>query len=150
VIAVALLVALLIPGFLVARWGNELSELVVPGEISGMRALYAIAPPGSTFFSINPQVPWEFMDVGQHKYITNKLDVSEFAFGNPLPGIVDRLKKAHGGYVVITESEVVYAQQSYGLGDWAQVVKRRFAASPQFRRVLQNPAVVVYQYVGGR
>jgi hypothetical protein len=147
-IAVALLIALLIPGFLVARWGNELSEMVLPGEISGMRAMYAIAPPGSTFFSINPQVPWEFMDVGQHHYITNKLDVSGFAFGNPLPAIAARLKGAHGGYVVITESEVVYAQQSYGLGDWAHVVEQRFAASSLFRRVYQNPAVVVYQYVG--
>jgi hypothetical protein len=148
-IAVALLIALLIPGFLVARWGNELSEMVVPGEISGMRALYAIAPPGSTFFSINPQVPWEFMDVGQHKYVTNKLDVTALALGNPLPAIAGRLKSVGGGYVVITESEVVYAQQSYGLGNWAEIVNHRFATSPLFRRVLQNSAVVVYEYVEG-
>jgi hypothetical protein len=147
-IAVALLIALLIPGFLLARWGNELSERVEPGEISGMRAVYAIAPPGSTFFSINPQVPWEFMDIGQHKYITNKADVSAFTFGNPLPSIAARLKGPQDGYVVITESEAVYARESYGLGNWFQTVKQRFRTSPLFRRVYQNQSLVVYKYIG--
>jgi hypothetical protein len=149
-IAVASLIALLIPGFLVARWGNELSEMVPADEIMGMRVLYAMAPPGSVFLSINPQVPWEFMDIGQHKYITNKNYVSAFAFGNSLESVAARLKGPQGGYVVITESEIVYAQQSYGLGDWARTVERRFAASPLFRRVYQNPDLVVYQYAGGQ
>jgi hypothetical protein len=149
-IAVALLTALLIPGFLVARWGNELSEMVLPAEVSGMRAVYAMAPPGSTLLSITPGVAWEFMDVGKYKYVTNKLYVSEFAFGNSVSGIVARLKKdPQGGYVVITHSQLMYAQQAYGLpGNWGQTIEQRLIRSHLFQLVYQNSATRVYKYVG--
>lgn len=148
-IAVALLIALLIPCFLLARWGNELFEMVPAGEVSGMRALYAMAPPGSRFLAINPQVPWQFMDIDQHKLITSKLDSSSFVFGNTVANVAARLNGPQGGYLVITETEVAYARESYGLGNWAQTVERRFAASPLFQRVYQNPTIVIYKYIGG-
>jgi hypothetical protein len=150
-ITAAGMLALLIPGFLVARWGNELSERVPPGEISAMRAVYAMAPAGSVFFSVNPQVPWEFMDIGRYKYIINKSVVSEFASGKGVSVIVARLKhkKPPAGYVVITASQAVYAQQAYGLPDtWTQNIQRSLIGSHLFRLVYQNPSTSVFKYAG--
>jgi hypothetical protein len=151
-IAVALLTALLIPGFLVARWGNESSEMVLPAEISGMRAVYAIAPPGSTLLSLTPEVTWNFMDIGKYKYVTNKLFVSEFAFGKKsVSGIAANLKNPQGGYVVVTHSQLVYAEQAYGLShSWAQNIEQDLVRSHLFQLVYQNSATRVYEYVGRR
>ena len=149
-IAAGLLTALLIPGFLVARWGNELSEMVLPAEISGMNAVYATAPPGSTLVAITPQITWDFRDIGSYKYVTNKLYVLEFAFGNSVSGIVAHAKNPRGGYVVVSHSQLMYAWQTYGLGrSWGQTVEERLIASHLFLLIYQNSAMKVYKYIGG-
>ncbi len=144
-ITAAGMIALLIPGFLVARWGNEQSEIVLPGEISAMRAVYATAPPGSVFLSVNPQVPWEFQDIGKYKYVTNKLLVAKFSVSS----VVGRLthKNPPAGYVVVTVSQAIYAEQSYGLPhNWAQDIQRSLISSHLFRLVYQNPTTSIYRY----
>jgi hypothetical protein len=145
-ITAAGMIALLIPGFLVARWGNELAEVVLPGEIAAMRAVYATAPPGSTFLSVNPAVPWDFMDIGKYKYVINKSYVPDFS----VSGAVARLKHKNppASYVVITESQAVYAHQAYGLPDnWAQNIGRSLVSSHLFRIVYQNSTTSVYKYI---
>jgi hypothetical protein len=151
VIAVALLTALLIPGFLVARWGNELSEMVLPAEISGMRAVYAMAPPGSSLLPITNAVTWDFMDVGKYKYVSTKIPLflSESTFDKGVSAVAALLKNPQGGYVVITYSQLMYAQQSFGVPDnWVQNIERHLVGSHLFRLVYRNSATSVYEYVG--
>jgi hypothetical protein len=140
------LTAALIPGFLVARWGNELSEFIRPAEIAGINALYSIAPPGSTILSITPNVAWQYKDVGQYRYAPNNLD--EFAFGS-VPAIASRIKNPRGGYVIITTGQLKYAQAAYGLpATWGSDVERRLQQSRFFRLVYSNSDARVYQYIG--
>ena len=140
------LIAVLIPGFLVARWGNELSELVRPGEISGMNALYRIAQPGSTIMSITPEIAWQYIDVGQYQYAPDNLD--EFAFGT-VPTIAGLLKNPHGGYVIITQGQLEYAEAAYGLPiNWGSEVERRLTKSHIFRLVYSNSETKIYKYIG--
>jgi hypothetical protein len=145
-ILVSALTLALIPGFLIARWGNELSELVRPAEISGMSALYAMAPPGSTIMSITPQIAWQYKDVGQYQYAPNNLD--EFAFGS-ISTIADRLHNRVGGYVIITTSQLQYAHAAYGLPmTWGGNLEKQLAQSGVFRLVYSNSATKVYEYTG--
>lgn len=140
------LCTVLIFGFVVARWGNELSEEVLPSEITGMNALYARAPAGSTILSITPQVAWEYTDIGKYSYAPNNLD--EFAFGN-VSAIVKHLAHPQvGGYVVITVSQLAYAEEAYGLpADWGSTVERKLIRSGLFRLIYQNSTTKIYQYV---
>jgi hypothetical protein len=145
IVVTAVVIALLVPGFLIARWGNELSEEELPGEIEAIRVLYARAETGSTIMSITPEVAWEFEAVGRYRYAPNNLD--EFAFGR-VASIVAQIKNPRGGYVVITRSQIVYAEQAYGLPDnWGTTVAKRLIRSHQFRLIYRNPTSSIYQYV---
>ena len=145
-ILTGMLVLLLIPGFLIARWGNELDEQVLPAEITGVRALYAIAPTGSTIVSITPNVTWEFTDVGKYQYSANNIDV--FAFGT-VQDIAALAMNSRGEYVLITASQIVDAEQDYGLpNNWGRTVERRLNRSHLFRLRYENSAVWVYQHIG--
>jgi hypothetical protein len=141
------LIAAMIPGFVTARWGNELSEEVLPSEITGMNALYAQAPAGSTLLSITPQVVWEYTDIGKYYYAPNNLD--EFAFGN-VSAILKHLQKPQvGGYVVITVSQLAYAEEAYDLPpNWGSTVERKLIRSKLFRLIYHNPTTKIYQYTG--
>ena len=140
------LIAVLIPGFLIARWGNELSEFIRSGEISGMNALYQIAQPGSTIMSITPEIAWQYTDVGQYQYAPDNL--SEFAFGT-VSAIATLLKNPHGGYVIITQGQLEYAEAAYGLPiNWGSTVEQRLAKSHMFHLVYSNPEAKVYKYIG--
>jgi hypothetical protein len=140
------LIAIMIPAFVVTRWGNELSEVVLPSEITGMNALFARAQAGSTLLAITPQVAWEYADIGKYYYAPNNLD--EFAFGS-VRGIVKQLAKPQvGGYVVITVSQLAYAQEAYGLpADWGATVEKKLVKSGLFRLIYRNPTTKIYEYV---
>ncbi|HEV2373511.1 MAG TPA: hypothetical protein VGS19_15220 [Streptosporangiaceae bacterium] len=146
--ATGLVISLLIPSFLVARWGNELSEMVQPPEIAGALALYRIAPPGSILMAITPQVFWQFTvpSVGGYKYRPNNLD--EFHYGH-VDEIAENLEGPNGGYVIITASQLEYAQAAYDLPtSWGTGVERDLSRSHLFRLVYRNPDTVIYKYVG--
>jgi hypothetical protein len=140
------LIAVMIPGFVISRWGNELSEVVLPSEITGMNALFARAQAGSTLLAITPQVAWEYADIGKYYYAPNNLD--EFAFGS-VSGIVKHLAKPQvGGYVVITVSQLAYAQEAYGLpADWGTTVEKKLIRSGLFRLIYRNPTTKIYEYI---
>jgi hypothetical protein len=143
---ISVLTIVLIPGFLVARWGNELFEMVTPTEIAGMNALYRIAPAGATIVSITPLVTWQYKDVGQYQYAPNNLD--EFAFGS-VSSITAQMGNPRGNYVIITMSQLIYAQESYGLpANWGTGVEQKLKKSHVFRLRYSNSEAQVYQYIG--
>lgn len=134
---------LLIPTFLLARWGNESFEQVKAPEISAMRWVYRHVPAHATLVSLSPQIAWEFADVTKYQYET-RLD--EFAYQDAYT-----LELAFGaqrrGYVIITDSEVQYGIQDYGLRpDWATLVREKMAGSELFRLIYRNPDAWVYYY----
>lgn len=137
---------LLVPFFLVSRWGNELFELVRPNEVTAVKALYNIAKPGSTLISITPQLPWRFADVAEFQYEPSNLD--EFALEST-PAIIQLVgDNPKGGYVIITTSQIVYGWQNYGLPEtWGAKVERFLSHSSYFRLVYSNPDAEIFQYI---
>lgn len=144
-VASALVMALMIPAFVLARWGNELSEMTRPDEITAVRALYRIAPPGATVVSITPQVSWRFADINTYLYKPDNLD--EFAFVKV--GLIVKLvdDNPQGGYVLITTSQIVYGEQAYGLpGNWGDRVEQAMTSSGRFVLVYSNPNAKIYKF----
>lgn len=147
------LAAALIPAFLIARWGNELYERVLPGEISAMTALYRIAPPGSTMMALISTMPRDFMDVGQHPYPSSNIGRFESG-GIPRParlatGLAGDLRKnPRGGYLIITKSQIEYAQSAYALPpSWDADVEQQLTQSHLFRLIYSNSVTKIYQVV---
>ncbi len=145
-IATGMILILLVPFFLVSRWGNELFELVRPNEIVAVRELYRIATPGSTLISITPQLAWRFADVAEFKYEPSNLD--EFALES-MPAIKALVGgNGKGGYVIITTGQIVYGWLNYGLPEtWGAKVERFLSRSPNFRLRYSNPDAEIFQYI---
>lgn len=152
-VLVGVLTAALIPAFVIARWGNELSELVRPGEISAMNALYKIAPPGATMMSLTPQITWDYEDIGQYHYESSNF--LQFAAGpasvpSPsrlVPGLGSQLaRNPYGGYLIITLSQLEYGQLAYGLpASWGPDVEQQLMRSHLFRLIYSNSVSQIYQ-----
>jgi hypothetical protein len=142
---VGVILALLVPFFLVSRWGNELFELVRPNEVSGVKALYRIARPGSTLISITPQLPWRFADVARFRYEPSNLD--EFALES-VPAIIRLVEgNPRGGYVIITTSQIDYGWQAYGLpSTWGTKVEKLLSDSAYFKIRYTNQSSQVFEY----
>ena len=141
-VAAGLVLVLLLPFFLVSRWGNELFELVRPNEISGVEALYRMAKPGSTLIAITPQLPWRFADIQQFKYRPTPLTQS------PLELILLAEPNPKNTYVIITTSQIVYGWQDYGLSrGWGAKVESQLAHSIYFKLRYKNPDTQIFQYV---
>jgi hypothetical protein len=153
-ILIGALTAALIPAFLIARWGNESFERVLPGEISAATALYKVAPHGSTIMTLTSPATLEFVDIGQYRYRSTKLN--RYASGgipDPallVPGLARILREnSHGGYLIITLSQLESARANSGLPlSWGAEVERRLTQSHLFRLIYSNSASKIYQVVG--
>jgi hypothetical protein len=139
---------------MIARWGNEIFERVLPGEISAATALYRIAPHGSAIMSLANPATLEFIDIGQYKYLSS--NINRFASGgipSPArlaPDLAGRLRQnPHGGYLIITRSQLEAAQANYGFPlSWGADVERQLTQSHLFRLIYSNSASKIYQVVG--
>ena len=153
-ILIGALTAALIPAFLIARWGNESFERVLPGEISAATALYKVAPHGSTIMTLTSPATLEFIDIAQYQYRSIKLDrFASNGIPDParlVPGFARILREnPHGGYLIITHSQLESAWANSGLPlSWGADVERRLTQSHLFRLIYSNSASKIYQVVG--
>jgi hypothetical protein len=145
-VALGALVTLLVPLFLVSRWGNEIFELTRPNEVAGVRALDRLAKPRSTLIAITPQLPWRFTDVARFRY--EPFNINEFAFGG-LPAVIRLLEgNPRGGYVIITTGQIVYGTQAYGLpSDWGVKETGLLSRTPYFKLIYKNPNAEIFQFI---
>lgn len=139
---------LLVPLFLISRWGNELTELVRPAEISGVQALDRIAPAGATVATITPEITWRFTDILRYNYQPDHPD--DFAF-RTVAAVVRILsengRNQRGAYVIVTTEELSFGEQTYGLPrSWGPSVERLMIRSGTFRLVFANAATRIYQF----
>jgi hypothetical protein len=147
-IATGMVLALLVPLFMFARWGNEIFEYVRPDAIAGVEHLYDIAPPGSTLVSITPQIPWLFKDLNIYHYEPSNLD--EFALRQivPIERLFQKYPGTDRGYVIITIDQVLYGWQEYGLPEnWGTQVEHLLETSKSFELVYTNPDTFIFKYV---
>lgn len=143
--AVALMAALFAPGFVVARWGNELAEMVRPGEITAINKLYRIAPAGSNLVAITSEVPLRSADVSRYHYDTHNWNVFIADDVREIEAKANR--DGHSGYVLITTGQLMLGEQNHGQPtDWGTRLERSLVSSGRFILVYSNPDARIYKY----
>jgi hypothetical protein len=145
-VAAAAITALLIPGFVLARWGNELSEMTRPSDLAAIDALYRMAPANATLLSMSPEVPWRFTDISRFHY--DELDnVTPFLTGDAHALVTKISGNPRGGYVLITAGEVALGEQTYGQPkDWATRLEQHMTSSRRFVLVYSDGGSKIYKF----
>jgi len=156
-IALIAVLSLMVPFFLVSRWGNELFEMIRPNEVTAAGVLYHIAKPGSNLVTVvqvaetnSPdELITEFPSVKGFNSIT--LNLTQLG-----PGVMAEIVDAasanpKGGYLVISTSQVDYAWLNYNWPPtWGATMEKELSQSPHFKLRYSNPDAEIFQYIPGR
>jgi len=144
--AVFALTALLVPVFLIARWGNESYEYTRPTEFQAVQRLYDMAPPGSTLVAMDLHVPWMSQDVGTYDFKSSGFE--NFASGN-ISAVEDEFQSSPNGFLIITTGQIEFGEQTHGLPpDWGTKLESSLVSSGKFKLVYHNPDARIYRYEG--
>lgn len=140
---------LLLPTFVLTRYGNETFEQVRANEIAALRTLYSVAPEGSVFFSPTSQVPWRFQDPVQHRY--RRPDQPDaFVDGDPavVREPVSSTPRGDGQtYLVVTRSQRLYGREALGYPrGWFKRLRRQLTPENGYFLIVQNPDVWIYHF----
>jgi hypothetical protein len=148
-VALSTVLLLFVPLFLVARWGNEMFEMLLPGEVTAASTLYRIAPAGSELITVGPAYTLEFGDV--NKYNFGAADVTKLGPGD-VPEIIQAVTgNPKDAYVVMTTDEVIYGWQNYGMPrTWGTTLEGMLSRSPHFKLIYSNPDAEIFQYIPGQ
>jgi hypothetical protein len=145
--AVLALTGLMVPLFLISRWGNELYEETRPNEMVAVEALYKMAPPGATLLAMDSHIPWRFTDVDRYDYRSTSF--TDFATGDI--GAIQHhfTSNPAGGFLIITTAQIEFGIENYGLPpDWAQTLEAKLTGTGHFKLVYENPDARIYRYEG--
>jgi hypothetical protein len=149
-VALCCTLLLMTPLFLVSRWGNELYEMVRPGELAAMFELYQIAAPGSSIIPLNSYGP-------PSQYYNAAEDITGFptvtvpltTFG---PQALAQITAAaadnpRGGYVIMTADQEEAGWLIEGLPkNWGTTIENMLAHSPEYKLRYSNPDAEIFQY----
>jgi hypothetical protein len=126
--AIVVLSLVLLAGFQFTRYGNERMDAFTHGDVAAVRALYRLAPPGSTIVGGTDNLPWRYRNYADYEYIgMNGLDVWHARRTRPAALITAVQSRLHGksGYVIVTRSSKIGAELLDGKrGLLAEVVRR--------------------------
>ena len=137
----------LVPLFVLTRYGNESFEQVRAQEVAAIRALYAIAPPGSRLISVTSQVPWRF-DFATDYFYGRPTNPRAFLRGDlrAIRTLTRQPPAGAGTYLVITTSQRTYAAQSAGRRHWFRTVRPLLTPGNGYHLVYRNPDALIYEF----
>ncbi len=147
-LAVAFAAAVLLAGFLFARYGNARPDYFTPAEVAAVNQAYELAPEGSVMMSLTPSLPWKWRGYEHHDHET----VSEWdeppnadSVGED---VVAALREHHdtGALLILTESQRAYsdAYGAFAPGGF-DAVEQAAAAAADIELVVSNADARVYQ-----
>lgn len=144
-IAAGLAFCLLFPVFLVARWGNEISESNTTADLQIAQATYDLAPLGSTIGSLAQGGPAAWQDLTLYRGVS-------LQDGNPFTNVeqVNKLlgENPIGVFIRIAQPQINYLVQNMSVpADYGTTFTEMMVASGQYRIVYQNSSGVVLQRI---
>jgi hypothetical protein len=145
VVAIAGVSLLLVPGFLLARYGNERFERITPGELTAMEFIYTHAEPGDRIVTAVPyNALWRYRDIEQydHRPLTEANLVLENVDQIREQMMVDGEDQA---FFAITQGQgaIIEATRDVPPG-WAQDLANQMRRSGGFRVVHESPDATVF------
>jgi hypothetical protein len=148
-LAVLALSLVFLPLFVFTRYGNERLDYFRRGEYQTVKALYRIAPPGSEFFVVAPNLPWRWQryaddrTVNLYQYLgfySNRLYETPATIANTMAS------KTSPTFLILTPGQRTFATFVGGLTPTTVTrFERLIARSPRFRPVYSNGPSVIYK-----
>jgi hypothetical protein len=148
--------SILLGGFLFTRYGNESTDFYTSQEVSAVRELYRIAPPGSLLLG-DPNLPWRFAHYTDYVY-DEITDINGFAQIDSNPQTVRRFVRnmvssmrhsstARGAYVIITRSGLEWLDVLDSPPGRLERVETAVSKSPQFHILYANRDAKIFALV---
>jgi hypothetical protein len=137
--------AVLVAGFLFARYGNIRATLFTRAEVQASERLYRVAPPGSLLIAASPNVPWKHRHYADYRYqlLSRQLEATAVP---PTPRQLAAQVARHmegyrptASYLLLTRSQKVY-DALLGAHRWGSAtdLERAVANSRQFAKVFDD------------
>jgi hypothetical protein len=153
-VAVAASGAVLLAGFVFARYGNERIDYFTAAEVQAVQYLYRTAPSGSLLLAVTPDLPWKFEGYASYKYRT-VLSLKSSGTGSDelLRGVLGemRAKPWPGAYIIISRSQRAYVDAFGSLppGDLERL-ELGLRRSPAIQLVYQSQDATIFSLRHGR
>src|SRR5918912_1648525 len=146
--AVGTLSALLLGGFLFARYGNERMDYITHREVQAIQHLYAIAPPGSVIVGLSSYMPSQDRAIEQYDVESEfTLDLQPSWAQRPLlergdvQFIVQKMQSycPRRSYFILTREQMAAVELLSG-GPHPQMVRlhEQFLATARLRLIFNN------------
>jgi hypothetical protein len=146
--AVGALSAMLLGGFLFARYGNERMDYITHREVQAIHHLYTIAPPGSVIVGLIPNTPWNDRAIEQYDLETEfTLDLQPSWAQRPLlergdvQPIVQKMQSycPRRPYFIVTRGQMAAMELLSGVPH-SQTVRlhEQLLATPRLRLIFDN------------
>jgi hypothetical protein len=142
--------AVLVGGFLVARYGNEAFERTTRGELAALDYVYRHDSQGvrvmwltpAPEIDVTPMMPWGARDMEKVEYVGAAAPRDP---RNVSPIIRSLRELGPRSYLVINRAQLGYLQLNYSFpSDWGQQVQAHLEAAAGVRRVFANRDAAVY------
>jgi hypothetical protein len=153
-VAVAAAGAVLLAGFVFARYGNERIDYFTPAEVQAVQYLYRTAPSGSLLLAVTPDLPWKFEGYASYKYRT-VLGLKSSGSGNEdlLRRVLHEMgtNRWPGAYVIISRSQRAYVDAFGSLrpGELERL-ELGLRRSPAVQLVYQSQDATIFSLRDGR
>ncbi len=151
-LAMALLCAFLLGGFLFTRYGNEHMDYMTTNEFEGVQKLYAIAPPQSLLVEGWNGTPWQFQDFEKYPLVSLSDDdtlstaISKHDAQAIIHFMIQKKYKGANAYLIFTRSQKITFDSMSGLQPGALTqLENTISASGNFNLVYRNPDVQIFQ-----
>ena len=145
-VALSCVLILFIPLFLVARWGNELFEMVRPAELTATDTLYKMAHPGSDLISLNSFITWRYTNITSVNY--KSVNLTNLGPQTLAQITAVSAKNPNGSYVIMTTGQNEYGWLDYGMPqNWGAMVESLLAHSPHYKLMYENADAEIFQYI---
>ncbi len=138
--------AVLIVGFLFARFGNDRADLMTADEVAAVERISVVVPAGSIVATANHNSPYGYRDYDRY----TQLSLTPSFVSGSVTSIANAIGSLHDSrpvYVFLSRSQEAYFDLiGFPSEQWQRLVGQ-LETSPSFRLVFRTHDTVLYEYL---
>jgi hypothetical protein len=153
-VALAVMAAVLLGGFLYTRYGNDSTTFFSPGEAKAAQRLYEVAPRGSLLVAASTNVAWRQQNYGDYNFQLLDHHLPPAPAGETPLQLAREVAvymrgSRHPAYLLITRSQLRY-DELMGSERWGSVKALRAGAdaSPDFVKLFDDGDAQIFKLRG--
>ena len=147
-IGVLLGLLVVMPIFVLTRYGNEIFEQVPTGDAEAVRALHRIAPEGSNLISPTRQVPWRYADAAEYHYGLPSSPGLLVGDATAVRHLVPSDQADRPTYLIVTRGQIEYAERVLGAqhGWFHDLLQPLLTSERGYQLVFHNSTSWIYKF----